>query len=41
LDFASELVNYTTTSILEQQNVALLAQANMRSERAFKLLFMD
>jgi flagellin len=41
LDFASELVNYTKTSILEQQNVALLAQANTRSERAFQLLFTD
>lgn len=41
LDFASELVNYTTLTILDQQNVALLAQANMRSERTFQLLFTN
>lgn len=41
LDFASELVNYTKFSILDQQNLALLAQANMRSERTFQLLFMN
>jgi flagellin len=41
LDFASELVNYTRFSILDQQNIALLAQANTRSERAFQLLFMN
>jgi flagellin len=41
LDFASELVNYTRFSILDQQNVALMAQANMRAERTFQLLFMN
>jgi len=41
LDFASELVNFTRFSILDQQNLALLAQANMRSERTFQLLFMN
>jgi hypothetical protein len=34
-------VRYTTYSILDAQGIALLAQANMRSERAFKLLFTD
>jgi flagellin len=38
VDFAAELVNYTTSSILEQQNVALLAQANSRSENILRLL---
>jgi flagellin len=41
LDFASELVNYTKFGILDQQNVALMAQANMRAERTFQLLFMN
>jgi flagellin len=41
LDFASELVNYTRFGILDQQNVALMAQANMRAERTFQLLFMN
>jgi flagellin len=41
VDLASELVRYTTYSILDAQGIALLAQANMRSERAFKLLFTD
>lgn len=39
LDYASELVKYTTYSILDQQNVALLAQANSRSENIMQLLF--
>jgi len=38
LDFASELVNFTRFSILDQQNVALLAQANTRSENILRLL---
>jgi len=38
LDLASELVRYTTYSILDEQNVALLAQANARSEKILRLL---
>lgn len=38
LDFASELVNYTRFGILDQQNIALLAQANTRSEKILRLL---
>jgi flagellin len=38
VDFASELVRYTTYSILDQQGIALLAQANTRSEKILKLL---
>jgi len=38
LDLAAELVRYTTFNILDQQNVALLAQANMRSENILRLV---
>jgi flagellin len=38
LDLASELVRYTAYSILDQQGIALLAQANTRSEKILKLL---
>lgn len=38
LDLAAELVRYTAFNILDQQNVALLAQANMRSENILRLV---
>ena len=38
LDFATEIAKYTKYNILEQTNIALLSQANLRSENALRLL---
>ena len=38
LDFATEMANYTRYSIIEQTNIALLSQANLRAENALRLL---
>lgn len=38
LDFATEIANYTKYSILEQTNLVLLSQANLRAENTIKLL---
>lgn len=38
LDFASEIANYTKYNILEQTNLVLLSQANLRAENALRLL---
>ena len=41
LDFATEIANYTRYSILEQSNIVLLSQANLRAENALRLLEID
>lgn len=41
LDLASELAVYTRATMLEQTNLALLSQANLRSGNALKLLEFD
>lgn len=38
LDFAKEIANYTKYSILEETNLVLLSQANLRAENALRLL---
>ena len=38
LDFATEIANYTKYSILEETNLVLLSQANLRAENALRLL---
>jgi flagellin len=38
VDFAEELLRYTAYSIIADQGIALLAQANTRSEKILKLL---
>ena len=38
LDFATEIANYTKYNILEQTNLVLLSQANLRAENALRLL---
>lgn len=38
LDFATEIANYTKYSIIEQTNLVLLSQANLRAENALRLL---
>lgn len=38
LDFAQEIANYTKYSIIEETNLALLSQANLRAENALRLL---
>ena len=38
LDFATEIANYTKYNILEQTNIALLSQANLRAENALRLI---
>lgn len=38
LDFAAEIANYTKYSIIEQTNLVLLSQANLRAENALRLL---
>ena len=38
LDFAKEITNYTKYSILEETNLVLLSQANLRAENALRLL---
>jgi flagellin len=38
LDFAAEIANYTKYNILEQTNLVLLSQANLRAENALRLL---
>lgn len=41
LDFATEIANYTRYTILEQSNIVLLSQANLRAENALRLLEID
>ena len=38
LDVATEMVSYSKYKFLEESNLALLAQANARSEKLLKLL---
>jgi flagellin len=38
LDFATEIAKYTKYSILEETNLVLLSQANLRAENALRLL---
>jgi flagellin len=38
LDYASEMLSYTKLGIIQDSNIALLAQANTRSEKILKLL---
>jgi hypothetical protein len=38
LDFATEIAKYTKYSILEDTNLVLLSQANLRAENALRLL---
>lgn len=38
LDYAAEILNYTKLGIVQDSNIALLAQANTRSEKILKLL---
>ena len=38
LDFAAEIAKYTKYSILEETNLVLLSQANLRAENALRLL---
>lgn len=38
LDYASEMLNYTKLGIIQDSNIALLAQANTRSENILRLL---
>jgi len=38
VDYAAEMVRYTGYSIIQEQNIALLAQANSRAEKILRLL---
>jgi flagellin-like hook-associated protein FlgL len=38
VDYAAEMVRYTGHSIIQEQNLALLAQANARAEKILRLL---
>jgi flagellin len=38
VDYAAEMVRYTGYSIIQEQNLALLAQANARAEKILRLL---
>jgi flagellin len=38
VDYAAEMVRYTSYSVIQDQNLALLAQANSRAEKILKLL---
>jgi len=41
LDFATEIAKYTKYTILEQSNIVLLSQANLRADNALRLLEID
>jgi flagellin len=41
LDFATEIAKYTRYTILEQSNIVLLSQANLRADNALRLLEID